>query len=213
MPPAGICTRLTKDLDLDAFVLFSSIVATLGSPGQGNYAAANAFLDGLAAYRQAAGLPATAIAWGLWEATSGLTAGMSDVNRSRMARAGVRALPEERGLELLDAAVSGGEAFTLAASLDLAALRVQARDGVMPTILGGLARVPPRRRTQEQRSVSAERLAATPEPERDSLLLDLVRRHLAAVLGHAGVDDVDQDQSFKELGLDSLGAVEAEISS
>src|SRR5439155_14055743 len=84
------------------FVLFSSLAATLGSPGQGNYAAANAFLDALAQERRARGLPATSLAWGPWERTTAMTAGLSQADRARAERIGVAPLGDEEGLTLFD---------------------------------------------------------------------------------------------------------------
>jgi acyl transferase domain-containing protein/acyl-CoA synthetase (AMP-forming)/AMP-acid ligase II/acyl carrier protein len=197
---------LTEQLDLQAFVLFSSAAGTLGSPGQGNYAAANAFLDALATRRRARGLAGTSLAWGLWREASELTADMGAADHARVARAGLSALSSEQGLELFDAAVGQGAAFALLARLDPGALRAQARVGLLPAVLRGLVRVPDHR--SEQGASLARRLAATPETDRARVLRDLVRGQLAAVLGHASPDAVPERQAFKELGLDSLGAAE-----
>ena len=89
--------ELTEGMDLKAFVLFSSAAGVLGSPGQGNYAAANAFLDALAGYRRARGLVGDSIAWGLWEQASEMTGGLDEAARARMARGGLRALGVEEG--------------------------------------------------------------------------------------------------------------------
>jgi acyl transferase domain-containing protein/thioesterase domain-containing protein/NAD(P)-dependent dehydrogenase (short-subunit alcohol dehydrogenase family)/acyl carrier protein len=199
--------ELTKDLNLQAFVLFSSAAGTLGSPGQGNYAAANAFLDALAAHRRARGLQATSMAWGLWEKVSEMTGDLSEADRSRMARSGLRALSSEQGLQLFDSALDGGEAFTLTTPLDLAALRAQARMGVLPAMLAGLVRVPTRR-SSEQGASLARRLAQTPEAEREGVVLEIVRAQVATVLGHASPDAIDTQRAFLELGFDSLTAVE-----
>ncbi|MGO9759823.1 MAG: benzoate-CoA ligase family protein, partial [Solirubrobacteraceae bacterium] len=137
--------ELTEHLGLQAFVLFSSAAGVLGGPGQGNYAAANAFLDALAAHRRARGLAGTSIAWGLWEAASELTGGLTEIDRSRLARSGMGALSSEQGLALFDAAVGVDEAMVLAAPLDLAALRAQARLGSLPPVLAGLVSAPRRR--------------------------------------------------------------------
>ncbi len=199
--------ELTERMDLQAFVLFSSAAGTLGSPGQGSYAAANVFLDALAAHRRALGLTATSLAWGLWEQAGGMAGGLSEADRSRMARAGVGVLSVERGLELFDGALDVGEALMLPAPLDPAALRAQARAGVIPAILSDLVRVPARRQAEQGESLT-RRLAQTPEPEREAVAIGLVRAQVAAVLGRSSPEEIDPRRTFKELGFDSLGAVE-----
>ena len=115
--------QLTAGADLEAFILFSSAAATFGSPGQGNYAAANAFLDALASHRRAAGLPAISLAWGLWAAPSAMTGHLTGADRARMARSGIAALSAAGGLALLDAALARDEAQLVPARVDLAGLR------------------------------------------------------------------------------------------
>jgi NADPH:quinone reductase-like Zn-dependent oxidoreductase/acyl carrier protein len=204
---AWLLHELTAHVDLSMFVLFSSAAAALGSPGQGNYAAANAFLDALAAHRRARGLPGVSLAWGLWEEASGMTAGLSEADRSRMTRSGLRALSSREGLELFDRAVAGSESLMLPISLDLATLRAQARTGALPALLSGLVRVPRRRATEHGASL-ALRLAATPVAEREEMVIDLLTAQVAAVLGHASPQALDTQRTFKELGFDSLAAVE-----
>jgi acyl transferase domain-containing protein/acyl carrier protein len=199
--------QLTAHLDLRAFVLFSSAAGTLGSPGQGNYAAANAFLDALAADRRARGLAGVSIAWGLWEQASGITGSMSEADRSRMARAGLGALTSERALGLFDAALAVDEAFVFCAPLELGALRAQARMGVLPALFGGLVRMPARRSGERGASL-ARRLAGVPEEEREGAVLGIVRDQVAAALGHRSAETVDPQQAFKDAGFDSLSAVE-----
>jgi polyketide synthase 12 len=147
------------------------------------------------------------MAWGLWEKASAMTGGLSETDRSRMARSGLHALSSEQGLELFDGALGGSEAFMLGASLDPRALRAQARMGVLPPLLSGLVRVP-RRRSNEQAGSLARRLASTPQSEREPVALQIVRAQVAAVLGHASPEAVDEQRAFKELGFDSLAAVE-----
>ncbi|MGD0455705.1 MAG: SDR family NAD(P)-dependent oxidoreductase, partial [Solirubrobacteraceae bacterium] len=199
--------ELTEHLQLRAFVLFSSAAGVLGGPGQGNYAAANAFLDALAAHRRARGLAGTSIAWGLWEEVSELTGAMDEIDRSRLARSGMGALSSEQGLELFDAALDAKEASVFAAPLDLAALRAQARVGALPAVLGALLPAP-RRRSSEPTGSLAGRLAATPEAEREGVILELLRIQIATVLGHASGEAIDMQRDFTELGFDSLTAVE-----
>ncbi|WP_456302512.1 SDR family NAD(P)-dependent oxidoreductase [Streptomyces niveus] len=201
--------ELTAHLGLHAFVLFSSAAATLGSPGQGNYAAANAFLDALATHRRAAGLPAHALAWGLWEQASGMTGALDGTDKSRIARGGVSPLATEEGLALFDAALAGEDAALLPVKLDLASLRAQG-DALAPL----LRRLVPVRRGAAAAGAgqSADslrgKLAGLLDSEREPLLVDLVRSQVAAILGHRSADAVERTSAFKELGFDSLAAVE-----
>ena len=199
--------ELTRDLDLAAFVLFSSVAGTFGTAGQANYAAANAFLDALAQRRRAAGLPATSIAWGLWAQATGLTGEMSRLDVERLERSGLRAVESGEGLRLFDVASGHPEPALVAAALDLTGLRAQALAGTLPGLLSGLVTVRALR-TQAVGPSPARRLETVPEGEREGLALELVQMQAAAVLGLASPDAVERDLLFKELGIDSLGSVE-----
>ncbi|MFC9293559.1 beta-ketoacyl reductase, partial [Streptomyces sp. NPDC057010] len=194
--------ELTRDLDLTAFVLFSSIAGVIGGPGQANYAAANAYLDALAHHRHHHGLPATSIAWGLWEAGGRLAEG----DLRRFAREGLRPVSEQEGVALFDAALASGEAAVVATPLDVAAVRASGR---VPAILRGLVAAPVRRRAQQAAGESlAQRLAGLTEQDQQELLLSLVRTEVAGVLGYADAQAVDPERAFQELGFDSMTAVE-----
>ncbi|QDQ09836.1 type I polyketide synthase [Streptomyces spectabilis] len=203
--------ELTREMDLSAFILFSSAAGVLGGPGQGNYAAANAFLDALAQHRRAVGLPATSLAWGLWAEVGGMAGSVDDADVRRMARGGVMPLGAAEGLTLFDAAGSTGRALLAPVPLDLPALHRQARSQPVPHLLRGLVRGTARR-TAESGSAAgsalAQSLAGLAEAERDQALLDLVLGHVAAVLGHSSAHAVAPDRAFKELGFDSLSSVE-----
>jgi acyl transferase domain-containing protein/acyl carrier protein len=201
--------ELTAHMGLDAFVLFSSVAATLGGPGQGNYAAANAFLDALAAHRRAQGLPAISMAWGPWDQQAGMTSRLGEAPVARFTRAGMLALSSEEGLELFDAACATDAALVVLARLDAATLRARARAGELPRVLTGLVRTSAR--TSGGRRVDGallQRLAGLPSAERARIALEFVRVHVAAVLGHVSPDNVDTKSTFKDLGFDSLAAVE-----
>jgi hypothetical protein len=208
--------ELTADRDLSAFVLFSSSAGVFGSPGQGNYAAANAYLDALAVRRRAAGLPAVSLAWGLWEEASGMTGHLDDGDVQRLSGNGVLALTTQEGLALLDTALGaatgtapGGEAVLVPVRLDMPALREMASADALPPLLRGLVRVPARKAAAgASADAFLRRLADTPEDERTALLLDLVRGQVAAVLGHASADAVDPARAFRDVGFDSLTAVQ-----
>jgi acyl transferase domain-containing protein/acyl-CoA synthetase (AMP-forming)/AMP-acid ligase II/short-subunit dehydrogenase/acyl carrier protein len=196
--------ELTRGLDLSAFILFSSAAATLGSPGQAGYAAANAFLDALACHRRANGLAAHSIAWGLWETASAMTGDLSAADRARLA---ALTLSSGDGVGLFDQVRAVAEPLVVAAPIDIASLRARARAGTLPPLLGALAQMPARRR-REDAGVLAERLAQAPAEQRVALVLELVRLHTATVLGYAAPADVEPTRAFQELGLDSLSALE-----
>ncbi|MPY59358.1 type I polyketide synthase [Streptomyces spongiae] len=203
--------ELTAGHTLDAFVLYSSVAGVIGSAGQAAYAAANATLDALAVARRAQGLPAVSLAWGIWETEAGMGGTLSRAELSRMRRQGFPALPGDEALALFDAALRVNEPVAVPVALRPSALAEHA-DG-----LAGVLRdlVPAaRRRRAAARDASggaenlAERLAALTDPEQDQLLLDLVRTQVAAVLGHSSATAVDATRAFKDLGFDSLTAVD-----
>ncbi len=198
--------ELTEHLQLSAFVLFSSSTATLGAQGQGNYAAANAFLDALAMHRRARGLAGVSMAWGLWDLAGGMSGELGEVDLARMARSGMGALSVEEGLELFDVASAAHEAVLLPLRLDLAALRARAVDGTLPTLFSSLIRAPSRRESKQEGSL-ARRLAGVPEGEREDVVLELVRTEVAIVLGHTSPGAIAVKRAFKELGFDSLAAL------
>ncbi|MEV0440587.1 type I polyketide synthase [Streptomyces spectabilis] len=193
-------------------VAYSSVSSALGPAGQAGYAAANAFVDALAARRHAAGEPALALGWGLWDARSGLTGDLADTDVRRIARSGVKPLSSDQGLALFDLARATGEPVVFPLRLDTAGLRGGATDDV-PPLLRGLARTPVRRATAEagdapgQESL-AERLGRLSAPEQDELLLDLVRGHVAAVLGYDDPRTVGERRPFTDIGFDSLRALQ-----
>ncbi len=202
--------ELTAQRDLSHFILFSSIAGTVGSPGQGNYAAANAFLDALAGHRRAEGLAATSTAWGLWEQESGLAGEMSGEEAVRFqqqvrTRLGLVPMSSKRGLELFDAARACGKPLTVAVTLDRTALRTRASSGFLPPLLRSLVRVPARRAAAGS---LAAKLASLPEGEREEAVRDLVLAEVAAVLGNHSADAVDTGRAFTDHGFDSLSAVE-----
>ncbi|MEQ0565330.1 type I polyketide synthase [Amycolatopsis sp. NEAU-NG30] len=200
--------ELTEHLDLAAFVLFSSAASTLGNAGQANYAAANAVLDALARHRHARGLPATSLAWGLWEQSSGLLGELTDVDRRRMNRGGFGALATKDALALFDTALGLGEPMLLPMELDVAAMRQRIGSGPVPPLFRGLIRAARRPSAAPEEGALAARLAEVPAEEQHAVLLDLVRTQVAAVLGHASADAVDPDRGFGDFGFDSLSAVE-----
>ncbi|RSN71061.1 type I polyketide synthase [Actinomadura sp. WAC 06369] len=204
--------ELTRDLDLAAFVLFSSAAGVLGNPGQANYAAANAALDAVAVRRRRLGLPGVSLAWGYWETASGMTRhlGAADLRRNR--RTGMAALSAAEGMAVLDAAL-GASGALVAAKLDPRVLRANAGAGepVPPLLRGLVPAARPAARTAPAAAAAgspADRLAGRTAAEQTEAVLDLVRRHAAEVLGHDTAESVRPDRSFKSAGFDSLTALE-----
>ncbi|MGP3955971.1 type I polyketide synthase, partial [Nonomuraea sp. 3N208] len=198
--------ELTRDLDLAAFVLFSSAGGLVLAAGQANYAAANVFLDALAVHRRSMGLVATSLAYGLWDADTGLSGWLSEADFERMRRQGLPALSVDEGLALFDAGVGSGEAALVPLRVDTSALR--GRGESLPALLRGLGRSPVRQVARAAGSGLARRLAGMEPGERDRVLLELVRQEAAKVLGHASAEAVPPGRAFQELGFDSLTAVE-----
>ncbi|MGW7008956.1 type I polyketide synthase, partial [Streptomyces sp. NPDC054933] len=199
--------ELTRDLDLSAFVLFSSISGTLGSTGQANYAAANAYLDALAEQRRADGLVATSVAWGAWAA--GMAADAELERRMRLG--GVPPMAADLAIEALQRALDLDETTATVADIDWDRF-APGFTAVRPSPL--LAELPEARSTAPAvpdggtQSTLAQRLAGLTEAERERVTLELVRMYVAEVLGHSDVDEVEAGRAFKELGFDSLTAVE-----
>ncbi|MEU9560371.1 type I polyketide synthase [Streptomyces fumanus] len=202
--------ELTAGLPLSAFVLFSSGAGTFDSPGQGNYSAANAFLDALARHRHAAGLPATSLAWGLWGQVTDMSAHLDDTDQRRMAKGGMLALSVAEGMELFDAALRAPAAVLVPARMDFVALRELAGTGTLPALLASLVRAP-RRAVDNTAAGTGDltgQLARATAGQRQKIVLDLVQQEAAAVLGHSSADAIDPHQPFREIGFDSLTAVE-----
>ncbi|MFI5649263.1 type I polyketide synthase, partial [Kitasatospora sp. NPDC051705] len=203
--------ELTRSLDLSAFVLFSSVAGVLGNPGQANYAAANVFLDALARHRSDLGLPAVSLAWGLWGEASGMTGHLSETDLRRLSRAGLTPLSTAEGLRLLDVSLGLPAAALVPARIDVAALAGRAASGPVPPLLRGLVRTPTRRAARAVDGPGdglAQRLARVPAAEQEEILRELVRAHVASVLGYGDGQPVDRSRAFKDLGFDSLTSVE-----
>ncbi|MER5646788.1 type I polyketide synthase [Streptosporangium sp. NPDC002524] len=205
--------ELTASHPVSMFVLFSSLAGVMGNPGQGNYAAANAFLDALATHRRRQGLAGVSIAWGLWDTDSDMTGGLSQADVARLARAGVAPLSVDQGLELFDAALSSPDPLVVAARWDGAGLRSRAETGDLPPMLRGLVRAPRRTAgtgggTPAGPGALAGRLATLSRQDALRLLVDAVRAQVAAVLAHGSPESVELDRPFNQLGFDSLTAVE-----
>ncbi|MER5796649.1 KR domain-containing protein, partial [Streptomyces sp. NPDC001980] len=204
--------ELTRGCDLSAFVVYSSLAGLLGTAGQANYAAGNAFLDALVVYRRALGLPGVSLAWGLWEQSGELTGHLGEGDLRRLSRLGLLPLASDDAMGLFDAGLASGEAVLALTRLDMAVLRGQEEPAPM---LRGLVPARPRRRTTLATQTAptdetslAHQLAGLPPAQRERALADLVRGRVAAVLGYGDPGDLDADRSFQDMGFDSLTAVE-----
>ncbi|MFE7455282.1 beta-ketoacyl reductase, partial [Streptomyces griseus] len=208
--------ELTLDmgLELDDFVLFSSIAGVLGIPGQGNYAPANAYLDALAEHRRALGLPATAYAWGPWEGDG--MAAEGDVEE-RLGRHGVPTLAPEQALTILRRPAHGRQATVMVSAFewerfslayaearrrplieDLPEVRALLDDGAGGSPGGGAA----------ADTQFAAKLTSIPAQQRAAALEDAVRSQVAVVLGHTDHHRIDLNRPFRDSGFDSLTGVE-----
>nr|UUG66784.1 Ktm20 [Streptomyces sp.] len=199
---------LTRERNLSAFVLFSSAAGVAGNPGQANYAAANAFLDALAADRRAQGLPAVSLSWGLWNERSGMAGDRDEEEVKAALRTGIAGLDTEEGLALFDTALASDRGHLVPMRLDFAALRTGLDE--VPPLLRGLIRVPPRRPGSADGAARAfrDRLGRAGDAERPAVVLEFLRTQVASVLALPDASLVDPERPFLEMGFDSLTAVE-----
>jgi pimaricinolide synthase PimS3 len=201
--------ELTRDLGLAAFITYSSAAGVIGGPGQGNYAAANVFLDTLALHRHAQGLAATSLAWGPWAVDDGMIATLDDTSLRKMESGSLPMLSIEQGLALFDAARRSAEPFLLPVGMGAGVIKA---GGQVPAIFRNLVRGPRRSAARASGAAAAaaltQQLARLGEAEQLTFATDLVRAEAAAVLGHTSADAVAADREFRLLGVDSLTALE-----
>ncbi|VVJ20833.1 Modular polyketide synthase [Amycolatopsis camponoti] len=187
--------ELTADRDLSAFVLFSSLAGTLGGPGQASYAAANTYLDALARERRAAGLPATAVAWGAWAGGRG----------EGLAAQGLPAMAPELAVLALQQALDEDETVLAVADIRWARYRRTLAQGRPSAALLG---IPEAAAPEAPETGWAERLAGLSEDEQQRLVLELIQAQAAVALGYPGPESIEPDRAFRDLGFDSLTAVD-----
>ncbi|MFI2346138.1 type I polyketide synthase [Streptomyces sp. NPDC019443] len=210
--------ELTQDLDLSAFVLFSSAAGVIGGPGQSNYAAANTFLDALAQYRRSRGLEATSLAWGLWEEQTGMTSHLTDPDVAALAAIGIAPMATQPALRLLDEGLASARPFLVAlrpandgprsggrAAGLFQALHEQRAAGrgtpTAPVIIPAPGRA-------DQGAAGANEPPQPLSGHTDQTLVEMVCAHAAEVLGYTDTVTVGPTDSFKELGFDSLLSVD-----
>ncbi|MFD8806077.1 amino acid adenylation domain-containing protein [Streptomyces sp. NPDC059597] len=200
--------ELTGGMELDCFVMFSSISGVMGTPGQGNYAAANAFMDVLAQLRRAEGLPAASVAFGPWEG-EGMAAGLGASDRARFAQLGLDRLAPDEGLELLELASGSGLPLTVAAALDLDRVRHYFEDrGGVPALFRALLDGDAGGRSPAAGGADLRKLLGEASPdEYADVVLRTVRAEVAKTLGFASPEAVGVDLPLRDIGFDSLSAV------
>ena len=199
--------QLTAERDLAAFVLFSSAAGILGGPGQANYAAANAFLDALARHRDHTQRRATSVAWGYWQTPSGMTAHLNTADLTRLTSTGLTPITSEHGLALFDAALTSQRPNLLASPFNTGALTRQARHNTLDPILSALTTGRRQAATASPRTLAATLATQTPRQRLDTLTA-MVTATAAAVLAHPDPAALEPDRPFKDLGIDSLTALE-----
>ncbi|KAA1246418.1 SDR family NAD(P)-dependent oxidoreductase, partial [Mycobacterium simiae] len=203
----------TAHLALPMFVLCSSMAGLVGTAGQANYAAANAFLDALASTRRAQGLAGISLQWGLWEQASGMTEHLDCSDVARLSRVGVAALTGEQAVELFDAALINDAATVVTTRLNHNTLANPALSADLPALFNELVtRRSVRRRVEDipakSQPLLTQRLPGLNPDQQHELVVQMVCAQAALVLGHPNADDVTPETTFQELGFDSLTAVE-----
>jgi NADPH:quinone reductase-like Zn-dependent oxidoreductase/acyl carrier protein len=197
--------QLTADRDLQAFVLFSSAAAILGAPGQANYAAANAFLDALAQQQHRRHRRITSLAWGYWQTPTGMTAQLPSLRQAT--RSGLAPIATDHGLALFDAALSRQQPVLFVSPISRSALASKARQNTLPSILSALAPSRPQATASSPEGLAA-RLAGQTAEQQLRIVTTMVARSTAAVLAHVDPVALDTESTFKDLGIDSLTALE-----
>ncbi|MBE9062456.1 aminotransferase class I/II-fold pyridoxal phosphate-dependent enzyme, partial [cf. Phormidesmis sp. LEGE 11477] len=201
--------ELTKSIDLDHFVCFSSIVSLMGSLGQSNYAAANAFLDSLAHHRQSLGLPALSLNWGPW-AEAGMVAELDERSQNRMAEQGLTQIPPAVGLDLMSQLMQQAKAQVGVIPIDWATFMASASGQASGANSRLLSALQPTESLQKPlvRSSVLKQLAKSEKGDRAPILSDYLRTQLAKVMGFSAAEAIDPNEQFGDLGMDSLMAVE-----
>lgn len=178
----------------------------MGSPGQANYAAANAFVEAATAQRRSLGLPGTSFAWGMWESERGMRGQVGDADVNRLRRSGFRPIGSEEAMAAFDAGIASADAVLVPLPVDRTVLRSLAGNGGLPPLLRGLTEVVAS--GGDSAATLTERLAGLSAHDRTRAVTDLVKDHVAAVLGQSSPDAVDAGTVFFDMGFDSLSAVE-----
>ncbi len=197
--------QLTQELPLDFFVCFSSVASVLGSPGQGNYGAANAFMDGLAHYRRSLGLPGLSINWGPWSG-AGMAGELSDRDLARLSLSGITPIVPDQGLQVLEELLCSDASQVSVIQMDWAKFVQQLPKVGVPPFLEQVATASAV--ALPSQSAFLTQLEALPQSERFAFLSSYVRSQIAKVLGLKSPDQIELHQGFADLGMDSLMGME-----
>ena len=197
--------EVTRGADLDLFVLFSSVAGTLGAAGQGPYAAGNAYLDGLASHRRALGLPAVSLAWGPWSG-GGMASSLDAASRARLTAQGMKALTPAQGVAMMARALERPDAELVAAALELGLVRSAVGEDI-PPVWRALLRGPSKRRASAAGTFARD-VAALPKERQADAIREVVAAEVARVLSMGGASNVELERPLRDVGIDSLMAVE-----
>lgn len=195
--------ELTKDLPLDFFVCFSSMASMLGNSGQGNYAAANAFMDAIAHYRRGMGLPGLSINWGAW-AAGGMAARLASEHQNRMETVGIVPIKPEQGMQVLESLLSGAQTQVGVFPVNWSKfLRELPAGQKIPYLEAFISSVTETENTQQL----LEELKSAPPEEGEKILLNYLINKMSSLLGMTAAK-IDIKQPLTSMGVDSLMAVE-----
>lgn len=195
--------QFSQNLPLDFFVCFSSIASVIGSAGQSNYAAANAFLDGLAQYRQQMGLPGLSINWGAW-AEVGMATRLGQANQQRMIESGMQWIDPAHGMQALERLIERQATQVTVLPIDWSTFRKTSAARAFPL----LDRLAPAHQPTTAKTELLQQLTVASAADQVALLQNHLCMHLAKVLGFSSIDAIDVYENFADLGMDSLMAVE-----
>ncbi len=197
--------QMTKDLPLDFFVCFSSMAAMIGNAGQGNYAAANGFMDAMAHYRRGLGMPGLSINWSTW-AGGGMAASLDNQQQQQLDKSGITAIKPEQGLQTLELFLSGASSQVGVFPVNWSEFFRQTPTAEKMPLLSEFVSSQPS--LGQKKSSFIGELEAQAIPERMDLLTKHIRSMLAQTLGIKDGQKIGMREPFFDIGLDSLMAVE-----
>ncbi len=192
---------LSEKLPLDWFVCFSSVVSVFGAAGQSNYAAANAFMDNLMSYRRSLGLPGTSINWSIWDEV-GMASRLTSVQQQNLTQQGLKAIAPKQGLKVLKQLLQQQTTQTIVFPVNWTTFLRQQPNNLF------FSKLQPQTATKPASTSFLQQLAQTPKSDRYEVLQSHIREQIAKALGFDDSEDIDTQEKFADLGMDSLMAVE-----